>query len=160
MFTRRDVVTTGAIGAISTAALTSPLAAATTQDLSASDPRMLQAVTEIGRQLTEAARQLKEIELSLDIAHNQNTLAQGTVARIRDQFSQFTRANFKFPDYCEIGLGVFYDLYDWHVKHGQPLQVSRQQSRMTLRFMFTEMILRPEQGMDFISEPFDLTRPG
>ena len=151
MFTRRDLVTTGAIGALSTAALASPLTAAA-QD-SSTDARTAAALDEI-------SRHLREIELSLDVAHNQNTLSQGSVARIREQFSQFTRANFKFPDYCEIGLGVFYDLYDWHVKNGQPLQIARQQNRLTLRFMFTEMILRPEQDMNFVSEPFDLTRPG
>lgn len=153
MVTRREVVTSGAIGALSTAALASPLAAAAEAAQSASDADMVRALGLIDSRLQSVGR-------VLDAAVTQNSLAFGTVARIRDQFAQYVRANFKFPDYCEIGVGVFYDLYDWHVKHGQELRFAQYQNRLTLRFMFTQMILRPEQDASFIGDPYDLTRPG
>jgi hypothetical protein len=153
MVTRREVVTSGAIGALSTAALASPLATAAEAAQSASDADMVRALGLIDSRLQSVGR-------VLDAAVTQNSLAFGTVARIRDQFAQYVRANFKFPDYCEIGVGVFYDLYDWHVKHGQELRFAQYQNRLTLRFMFTQMILRPEQDASFIGDPYDLTRPG
>lgn len=153
MVTRREVVTSGAIGALSTAALASPLATAAEAAQSASDADMVRALGLIDSRLQSVGR-------VLDAAVTQNSLAFGTVARIREQFAQYVRANFKFPDYCEIGVGVFYDLYDWHVKHGQELRFAQHQNRLTLRFMFTQMILRPEQDASFIGDPYDLTRPG
>ena len=153
MVTRREVVTSGAIGALSTAALASPLATAAEAAQSASDADMVRALGLIDSRLQSVGR-------VLDAAVTQNSLAFGTVARIRDQFAQYVRANFKFPDYCEIGVGVFYDLYDWHVKHGQELRFAQYQNRLTLRFMFTQLILRPEQDASFIGDPYDLTRPG
>ncbi|MBL8142801.1 MAG: hypothetical protein JNM38_16895 [Acidobacteria bacterium] len=153
MVTRREVVTSGAIGALSTAALASPLATAAEAAQSASDADMVRALGLIDSRLQSVGR-------VLDAAVTQNSLAFGTVARIREQFAQYVRANFKFPDYCEIGVGVFYDLYDWHVKHGQELRFAQHQNRLTLRFMFTQLILRPEQDASFIGDPYDLTRPG
>ena len=153
MVTRREVVTSGAIGALSTAALASPLATAAEAAQSASDADMVRALGLIDSRLQSVGR-------VLDAAVTQNSLAFGTVARIREQFAQYVRANFKFPDYCEIGVGVFYDLYDWHVKHGQELRFAQHQNRLTLRFIFTQLILRPEQDASFIGDPYDLTRPG
>lgn len=154
MVTRREVVTSGAIGALSTAALGGPMAGQAEGGQSgSSNAAVVSALTRIGTQL-------EGMERALDLGYTKNTLAFGTVGRVRELFTQFTRANFKFPDYCEIGLGVFYDLYDWHVKHGQELRFAQFQNRLTLRFMFTQMILRPEQDPAYIGDPYDLTRPG
>jgi len=30
-----------------------------------------------------------------------------------------------FPDFIETGLDVWMAAYDWHVKHGQPINVGR-----------------------------------
>jgi hypothetical protein len=154
MVTRREVVTSGAIGALSSAALGGPMTGTAEGGQSSSSSEAI-----VGA-LNQIDSKLRQIETALEIGHTQNTLAFGSVVRIRELFTQFTRANFKFPDYCEIGLGVFYDLYDWHVRHGQELRFAQFQNRLTLRFMFTQMILRPEHDPGYIGDPYDLTRPG
>jgi hypothetical protein len=83
------------------------------------------------------------------------SLSAGAIADVRKQFAIFVKANQKYPDFCEIGPSVFTDLYDWHVRYQQPIEVSRVESRTAIRFMFTWMILRPEQADTYVGIPFD-----
>jgi hypothetical protein len=50
---------------------------------------------------------------------------------------------------------VFTDLYDWHVRYQQPIEITRVDNRTAIRFMFTLMVLRPEQADNFVGIPFD-----
>jgi len=100
-------------------------------------------------------RELQEMREALDHALRSNSLTIGTLIPIRRAFEQFLRANTKYPDYCEIGHGVFTELYDWHVKQRQPIEVQRVEGRMAIRFMFTWMLLRPEQDPNFVGIPYD-----
>ena len=85
-----------------------------------------------------------------------NSLAQGYVPRLRDAFTKYLKANNKFPEYCEIGMDVFYDVYDWHVKHTQPLRVSRVlEDRLSIGFMFTTLVLRYDLDPSHIGIPFN-----
>jgi hypothetical protein len=87
---------------------------------------------------------------------NPVSLAQGPVAKIRGYMEQFIRSHQKFPDFMEVGIGVFFDMYDWHVKHAQQLVVTRQgDGRYAMQFMFTFLILRPDQDTSHIGFPYD-----
>lgn len=44
---------------------------------------------------------------------------------IRDAQHSFLRANQRYPEYIEVGVGVWDQLYDWHVHTGQQLQIAR-----------------------------------
>ena len=56
----------------------------------------------------------------------------------------------------EVGLGVFMDLYDWHVKNRQQLVVQRApDGRYWMQFMFTSLVLRPETEANYIGIPYD-----
>jgi hypothetical protein len=51
---------------------------------------------------------------------------------------------------------VWEALYDWHVRYQQPLNVQRTaDGRYVMAFMFTTLILRPDQAPDYIGPPFD-----
>ena len=51
---------------------------------------------------------------------------------------------------------MFIDLYDWHVKYQQPLNVTRQpDGRYLMQFMFSTLLLRPEQDSGYIGYPYD-----
>jgi hypothetical protein len=140
MVTRRELVTGGVFGA---------LAASPVSAQSESNAQTVGVLREMQRSLTS-------IDSTLDTAFESNAVAFGFVPKIRQMFTEFMRANFKFPDYQEIGMGVFYDLYDWHIKNNQPLQLSRMSdNRLALRFMFTTMILRQEMDPNHLGVPFD-----
>lgn len=142
MVTRRDLVTGGALGALSAAA-GAPVQAE-------------QRDSETARAVSAVSRSLDEINSTLGTGFESNQVAFGFTAKLRDTFTTFMRAHFKFPDYQEIGMNVFYDVYDWHIKNNRQMEISRVlENRMAIRFMFTLLILRPEQDANFIGVPFD-----
>jgi hypothetical protein len=153
MVTRRDV-TMGALGALAAAAeggaigvsATGAPAAAT----SAQSPELVsaQALRDISETMAEIRRLMRDAFIGPSVTN-------GPLVEIRRQFATFLKANQKYPDYCEIGPAIFTDLYDWHVRYQQPLELSRVDNRTAIRFMFTWMILRPEQGDNFVGIPFD-----
>lgn len=86
------------------------------------------------------------------------------LAAIRQQQHAFLRANQKYPDFIEVGVGVWGRVYDWHVRQRQPLVTRRlPDGRYTMAFAFTSLLLRPEQTASYVGFGFDgdpLRTPG
>jgi hypothetical protein len=107
------------------------------------------------REAREIADRISSVERAI-AGLNPISLAQGPVAKVRGLMEQFLRSTQKFPDFMEVGTGVFFDIYDWHVKHRQQLAVTRQaDGRYAMQFMFTFLILRPDQDPNHIGFPYD-----
>ncbi len=142
MISRRE-----AMGAGLLATLSAPPGAETTQS----------------RDDAEAVRALKDIKGELETMGNAvdrglvgPSLAAGSIGRIRDRFTTHLRAAGKFPDFMEIGYGLFYDIYDWHVRYNQQIQITRiAEQRFAIQFMFTQMIVRWEQDANYMGVPYD-----
>lgn len=80
----------------------------------------------------------------------------GGVERIRQQQHTWMKSTQKYPDFIEIGLDVWDNLYDWHVVHQQPVNMTRtSDGRYAMTFMFTTLLLRPEQAPDYVGFAFD-----
>jgi hypothetical protein len=78
------------------------------------------------------------------------------VSRIRQQQHTWMRSAQKYPDFIEIGLDVWDNIYDWHVVHQQPVNMTRTtDGRYTIVFMYTTLLLRPDQAPDFVGFAFD-----
>jgi len=78
------------------------------------------------------------------------------LARIREQQRIFLRANQKFPDFIEIGIGVWESVYDWHVRHQQPLAMSQNaEGRYTMTVALTTLVLRPEVDANYVGNGLD-----
>lgn len=78
------------------------------------------------------------------------------LARIRDQQRVFLKANQKFPDYIEVGVSVWENVVDWHIRHQQPLSVSRSaEGRYIMAVGFTTLILRPELSDNYVGPGMD-----
>ena len=96
--------------------------------------------------MRDVASNVKEVDSTLERAFFSNSLANGFVPKLRAAMETFFRGTAKFPDYIEVGLAVFFDMYDWHVKNQQQLIVTRApDGRYWMQFMFTTLILRHEQ---------------
>jgi len=55
-----------------------------------------------------------------------------------------------------VGVGVWESLYDWDVRHQQPLNVTRTgDGRYAMAVAFTTLILRPDQSDNYIGFGFD-----
>lgn len=111
----------------------------------------------------EAVRALKDIKGELESVSTAVEsgligpgLSAGQIGRIRDRFTTHLRAAGKFPDFMEIGISPFYDVYDWHIRHQQQIQIVRiSEQRFAIQFMFTQLIVRWEQDMNYLGVPFD-----
>jgi hypothetical protein len=93
-------------------------------------------------------------DLNTTVQHAVQTSPE--LARIRDQQRIFLKANQKFPDFIEVGLGVWENVVDWHVRHQQPLSVSRiAEGRYIMAVGFTTLILRPELSDNYVGPGMD-----
>jgi hypothetical protein len=78
------------------------------------------------------------------------------IAAVRLRINDYLRAQMKFPDFLDIGTGVFYDVYDWHVRNVQPIVLNRDmQGRYTLQYIATALVLRPDLVPNYIGTPYD-----
>jgi len=83
------------------------------------------------------------------------------VSRVRQQQHTWLMSTRKYPDFLEIGIDVWENIYDWHVVYQQPLNVSRlADGRYAMMFTFTMLLLRPDQNADFVGYPFDADAQG
>jgi hypothetical protein len=102
-----------------------------------------------------AATAIDRLRTTFERASSPATVA-ASIGQIRQQQRVFIRANQKYPDFMEVGLGVWEDVYDWHVRYQQPINASRlADGRYALAFMFTSLILRPDQAFEFVGFGFD-----
>jgi hypothetical protein len=101
----------------------------------------------------EIARALDELR---DLLERRLAAPFVELTEIRQQQRMFLKAGQKFPEFIEIGINVWDRLYDWHVRHQQPLNVVRRDDgRYTMTFMFTTLVLRPEQTDNYVSFAYD-----
>src|SRR6478736_9758355 len=142
MFTRRQIVTRGGAGAL-VAAIPASASAATPEDDNADVVRELRVFQQM-------------VQRPLAAAFESNSLAFGQVPRLRELYTTFLKANNKFPDFCDVGISVFYDVYDWHVRNQQPLTIGRTpDNRLTIKFMFTTLMVRLDTDPFYFGTPID-----
>ena len=93
-------------------------------------------------------------DLNATVQHAVQTSPE--LSRIRDQQRVFLRANQKFPDFIEVGVSVWESVVDWHIRHRQPLSVSRgAEGRYIMAVGFTTLILRPELSDNYVGPGMD-----
>ena len=143
MISRREVVAGGLLGSLT----------AGTNVSGNESSQETQALREILKDIDET---LGDIKTSIDQGLRGNSMTFGNVGQLRSVIEKYSRAAGKFPDYCEVGLGVFYDVYDWHVRQQQQVQITRiAEQRFMIQFMFTQLIVRWENDTNYIGVPYD-----
>jgi hypothetical protein len=106
-----------------------------------------------GDRQIETARAVDEMRALLQ-RHLERPFAE--LSEIREQQRIFLKASQKFPDFIEIGASVWDRLHDWHVRHQLPLNVARRDDgRYTMTFMFTTLVLRPDQADSYVGFGYD-----
>jgi hypothetical protein len=145
MIGRREVVTGGLLGSLAAGAGTATAADTEVQEA--------QALREGFKNLED---KLGELKSAVDQGLRGNSMSYGNVGQVRAVIEKYAKATGKFPDYCDIGLGVFYDVYDWHVRHQQQIQIARvNDQRIMIQFMFTQLLVRWENDLTYIGVPYD-----
>lgn len=142
MISRREVVTAGVLGTLATAGGAEAAEAQEVETLRA------------GFKLLED--KLEDIQNSIDQGLRGNSMTFGNIGAVKSKIELYAKTGGKFPEYCEVGLTVFHDIYDWHARNQQPIQITRiAEQRMAIQFMFTQLILRWENDTNYIGTPFD-----
>jgi hypothetical protein len=76
--------------------------------------------------------------------------------KLRQSMSTFLRAQQKYPDFIDVGQGVFLAVYDWHVRNHFQMNVGRSaDGRYGIVYLFTRLILRPDVDEMYIGLPYD-----
>ena len=141
MMNRRDMLAAGLLGSVA------PAGGAESQD--ASD-----VILENG--LSGIDTSIDEFKNSAERALTGNSMNFGGVGLIKNELMRYLKQSGKFPEYCDIGVSIFFDVYDWHVRNQQQIQISRlADQRMAIQFMFTQLILRWENAENYISQAYD-----
>ena len=160
MLTRRELVTGTAIGALATIATPDTIAAPetiTTDTNGALAGTPLQDVDNAAlRRIADRMDSMSGGVANLSSALRSNSVAFGFIPKLREVYTLFWRTNGKFPEFVEVGTDVFYDIYDYHVKQRLPIPVNRlNDGRMTITFMYTQLLVRIDQAGTYIGVPFD-----
>ena len=143
MISRREVVTAGVLGTLATAG-------------SAEAAELQQEVQTLRAGFDALASTLNDIKTSLDEGLRGNSMNYAGVGNVKTKIENYTKVTGRFPDYCDIGLSVFYDVYGWHVRNQQQLNITRiAEQRMAIQFMFTQLVLRIETESNYIGVPYD-----
>ena len=146
MISRREVVTAGMLGTLSNAAMAAP---EESQSSSQGDQGA-------ERQLGQIQKVLSNLNSTVDSGLRGPGLNAGFIVDIRERFTIHLRSSGKFPDFMEIGTGPFYDVYDWHIRHNQQIQIIRiSEQRFAIQFMFTQLVVRWEQDPRYLGQPYD-----
>jgi hypothetical protein len=75
---------------------------------------------------------------------------------VRNKQVEFLRGQGKFPDYIDVGVDVWFAVYDWHIRHLQPITLGRDSSgRYTVALLTTMIVLRMDADSRFIGVPYD-----
>lgn len=142
MISRREVVTAGVLGTLGTGAAASPAEAQ--QD---------GAIVRAG--LTEIKQELEALNRHVQSAMG-SSLDQGRVGQVKGRIETFLKSSGKFPEFCDIGTSVFFEIYEWHVKHQQQINITRLgDQRLMIQFMFTQLIVRWENESNYVGNPYD-----
>jgi len=141
MLNRRDVLAAGLLGGMA------PSGEAATQ----SDAQVVAAA------LNRVVESLDEIKASLDAGLRGNTMNYGSLGTIKIKLETWIRTTGKFPEFWDVGISVFLEIYDWHIREKQPIQISRiAEQRMAIQWMFTQYVLRWENDPNYIGQqPYD-----
>jgi hypothetical protein len=143
MISRREVVAAGMLGTLAAA---TPAEAASAQDEAAV----------LARGFSELNQHLRSISSALEFGQRGPGTVSGTLQQVRERFTTHLRSAGKFPDFMDIGIDVFYDVYDWHVRNNQQIQITRiSEQRFSIQWMFTQLIVRFEQDPRYLGVPFD-----
>jgi hypothetical protein len=150
MLTRREAVTAGVMASVGGVAGNVSEAGAAPQDSSGViTVEMTQTLGAIRDELAALRRQMESSQMPTSPG----------ITRLRQQLRQFLKGNTKFPDFVEVGAGVWDELIDWHVTTQRPLNiVLRGDGRYSMPFLQSVVILRVDYLDEQVGVPFD-TRP-
>jgi len=125
------------------------------------EPREAEAapLADAPQQLTDRSLDglVRAIDSVRDEMRTERTFAE--LQRVRTAQKDHLRINAKLPDFIELGVDVWFEIYDWHIRWQQPLTLGRDAGgRYTMVLIQTLLILRSDFLASYVGVPFDNPR--
>jgi hypothetical protein len=80
----------------------------------------------------------------------------GSLDNIRRQQHTYLRAHGRYPEFIDVGLGPWEDLYDWHIKYQVPVKIGlRPDGYYGMPFSLTTIVLKPNMQQDYVGSAYD-----
>jgi len=144
MMNRREMVTAGVLGTLGTASM---------PELAEAQSAQSEAILKEG--FKDIDESLDDVKGAVDQLRG-NSMNFGGVGLVKTELQRYLKTSGRFPEFCEIGVSIFMDVYDWHVRNQQQIQITRgQDQRLVIRFMFTQLILRWENAETYVGPAYD-----
>lgn len=75
---------------------------------------------------------------------------------IRRQQHMYLKAHGRYPEFIDVGLGPWEDLYAWHIKYQVPVKVGlRPDGFYGMPFCLTTIVLKPNMQTDYVGTAYD-----
>lgn len=104
------------------------------------------------RELKELRQEVGEIR-SILMA---NPVATTTVRTLRERQRQFFRVNQRFPECIDVGINIWEQMQDWHIRNLRPLNMNRGGDGFwQMDFIMTVLVLKHALGDNEIGQPYD-----
>ena len=100
--------------------------------------------------------ELQSIREALDAIRGQHAVTTPAVSQLRDRQRQFFRLNQRFPECIDVGIRVWEQMQDWHIRHLRPLNIGRTgDGRWQMDFIMSVLVLKHELPENEIGQPYD-----
>ncbi len=74
-----------------------------------------------------------------------NPVSTPTVTTLRDRQRQFFRLNQRFPECIDVGIRIWEQMQDWHIRNLRPLNINRAgDGRWQMDFIMSVIVLKHE----------------
>ena len=85
-----------------------------------------------------------------------NPVTTNTVITLRERQRQFYRLNQRFPECIDIGINIWEQMQDWHIRNLRPLNINRGgDGNWQMDFILTVLVLKHNLGDNEISQAYD-----
>jgi hypothetical protein len=100
--------------------------------------------------------ELESIRNVLESIRGQYTVLTPPVLQLRDRQRQFFRLNHRFPECIDVGIRIWEQMQDWHIRHLRPLNINRAgDGRWQMDFILSVIVLKHELPENEIGQPYD-----
>jgi hypothetical protein len=101
-------------------------------------------------------REVKELRQEVADIRNiltANPVATSTVRALRERQRQFFRVNQRFPECIDVGIGIWEQMQDWHIRNLRALNINRAGDGLwQMDFLMTVLVLKHALGENEISQ--------
>jgi hypothetical protein len=85
-----------------------------------------------------------------------NPVLTPAVTTLRDRQRQFFRLNQRFPECIDVGIRIWEQMQDWHIRNLRPLNINRGgDGRWQMDFVMSVLVLKHELPENEVGQPYD-----